>query len=271
MPFRSTRRSSALSATETKSRSEVTAQMASSVFQSLVKAGQYTLENPTRLQYAAVTTTRFGYFLGQGVGISLSGIDKAAKQNRNGLDITSVVGALSDAILAESDIPDSERENVEVEDSVAAKEVLDADEQRAIFNKNFQAIANVLRADLANIEAGKYKFPYDLKFNSDTLLSRRQWNPVSVLGQAASYLSDRRRVFDRRDRKDGLEIREKFSSSKYPDYYLQNFHYQTDGWLSAKSCSPIRLSGGEPVPWDGRRNAAAGAALLHEVGEGYAD
>ena len=39
----------------------------------------------------------------------------------------------------------------------------------------------------------------------------------------------------RRDRRDGLEMREKFTSARYPDYYLQNFHYQTDGWMSAKS------------------------------------
>jgi ubiquinone/menaquinone biosynthesis C-methylase UbiE len=227
---------SSLRAVETsQSGSESTAQMASSVIQGLLKAGQYTTENPTRLRYAAATTARFGYFLGQGVGISLSGIDQAAKENRSGLDFTSIVGALSDAILAESDVPDPSRESVEVEASVAAKEALDADEQRALFNKNFQAIANVLRADLANIEGGKYKFPYDLQLGSNSLLSRRQWNPAAVLGQAAAYISDRQKVFDRRDRKEGFEIREKFSSTKYPDYYLQNFHYQTDGWLSAKS------------------------------------
>lgn len=39
----------------------------------------------------------------------------------------------------------------------------------------------------------------------------------------------------RRDRRDGLEVRRSFSSPKYPAYYLQNFHYQTDGWMSAKS------------------------------------
>ena len=207
----------------------------SGVIQSLVKAGQYTVENPTRLRYATAMTARFGFFLGQGVGISLSGIDQAAKENQNGIDFQAVVGALRDTILAESDIPDPARENVEVETSVEAKVVLEPDEQRALFNKNFQAIGNVLRADLANVEEGKYKFPYDLRLGSDSLLSRRQWNPATVLSQAASYITDRRTVFDRRDRRDGLEIRKKFSSSKYPEYYLQNFHYQTDGWLSAKS------------------------------------
>jgi ubiquinone/menaquinone biosynthesis C-methylase UbiE len=43
-------------------------------------------------------------------------------------------------------------------------------------------------------------------------------------------------VFERRDRKDGRDSFKNFKgSTKYPDYYLQNFHYQTDGWLSAKS------------------------------------
>ena len=209
------------------------------VLDSVFKAVSFTASNTTRIKYAAAMAARFSYFLGQGVGISLLGIDREAAKNQNNLELKSVIGALSDAILAESDAADPTRENTVIEKSVEAKVVLDANEQRALFNKNFQAIANVLRKDLKNIEGGKYKFPYDLNIagegNRRTLLGRRQWNPVAVLSQATSYFRDRRDVFDRRDRRDGFEIRSKFSSTKYPEYYLQNFHYQTDGWLSAKS------------------------------------
>merc|ERR1711966_56213 len=44
-------------------------------------------------------------------------------------------------------------------------------------------------------------------------------------------------VSDRRDKKAGQELLETFAPDpeRYPAYYLQNFHYQTDGWLSADS------------------------------------
>jgi ubiquinone/menaquinone biosynthesis C-methylase UbiE len=210
----------------------------------LGKALQYTMSKPVRLQYATATAARFGYFLGQGVSLSLIGIDKNAKETQNNLDAASVIGALSDAILANNDddaAAVAAASNKEIESSVAAKVVLDSDEQRALFDKNFQSIVNVLRADLANIEAGAYKFPYDLNLNlpaeSNNLIRTRQWNPLAVLSQAASYVQDRRSVIERRDRKDGLEMRRKnkYQDSKYPEYYLQNFHYQSDGWLSAES------------------------------------
>lgn len=44
-------------------------------------------------------------------------------------------------------------------------------------------------------------------------------------------------VFNRRQSKDGFEIRRNFvvESDRYPEYYVQNFHYQTDGWFSVES------------------------------------
>ncbi len=202
------------------------------IFGVVSKAVQYTTSDPLRFRYAAATAARFGFFLTQGIGISLSGIDSTARENSNSINAQSVIGALSDALLAsETDL--------EIEKSVEAKVILDDDEQRALFNKNFQAIVKVLRSDLENIESGKYNFPYDLQIpgqgDNSNVLNRRQWNPAAVLAQAASYIEDRRNVFNRRDRRDGFEMRKNFQSSKYPDYYLQNFHYQTDGWLSAKS------------------------------------
>ena len=72
------------------------------------------------------------------------------------------------------------------------------------------------------LQAGVYKFPYDMQPTY-----RPQWSGSRVLSQLRSYVSDRRAVLDRRDRRDGLEIRNTYASPKYPEYYLQNFHYQT--------------------------------------------
>merc|ERR1711988_499648 len=105
--------------------------------------------------------------------------------------------------------------------------------QRDLFSRNFAAIATLIKKELGHIENGVYKFPYDL--DPTDPYAANQWNPLSVASKFNTYVNDRKLVFERRDAKNGNEITEKVKGPKYPDYYLQNFHYQTDGWLSAKS------------------------------------
>ena len=64
-----------------------------------------------------------------------------------------------------------------------------------------------------------------------------QWNPAEVFALSRDTLTDQSDVSKRRDEKAGQELLEKFAPDpeRYPAYYLQNFHYQTDGWLSADS------------------------------------
>lgn len=38
------------------------------------------------------------------------------------------------------------------------------------------------------------------------------------------------------------EVRTWLDSGMYPDYYLNSFHYQTDGWLSARSAQVYEFS-----------------------------
>jgi len=80
-------------------------------------------------------------------------------------------------------------------------------------------------ADRANIEAGLYPPPRDL---DPTRLLR-------TLRQSRAFFADARAVEARRRRKDATEARALDRSGRYPSYYLQNFHYQTDGWLSRRS------------------------------------
>jgi len=87
-----------------------------------------------------------------------------------------------------------------------------------------------MKKELSNVENGIYKLPYDLD-----LSYANQWNPALVFNQVNRYVNDRKDVILRRSKKDGREIKKNFISNKYPDYYLQNFHYQSDGWLSQKS------------------------------------
>jgi ubiquinone/menaquinone biosynthesis C-methylase UbiE len=86
----------------------------------------------------------------------------------------------------------------------------------------------LFRRDRANIEAGYYRLPHDL-----------YGSPRAALGQSVRFLSDLGRI-DRR-RREGIraEVREARSdqTARYPDYYVQNFHYQTDGYLSDHSAA----------------------------------
>ena len=86
----------------------------------------------------------------------------------------------------------------------------------------------LLRRDRANIEAGHYRPP-----RSDRA------TPLPALGRSLRFFADlgaidrRRRAADRGrpgEAGDG-------DAARYPDYYLRNFHYQTDGYLSEHSAA----------------------------------
>jgi len=59
----------------------------------------------------------------------------------------------------------------------------------------------------------------------------------SALRRSRAFLNDVANVDRRRVDRDGTEVRQHSSADpkKYPAYYRQNFHYQTDGWLSDES------------------------------------
>src|SRR5215469_8320938 len=75
--------------------------------------------------------------------------------------------------------------------------------------------------DLANVEAGLYPLP--LNFAQELRRARASF----------PYLADIPRVAARRRRNGHNELKQ--ATRDLPRYYRQNFHYQTDGYLSAKS------------------------------------
>jgi ubiquinone/menaquinone biosynthesis C-methylase UbiE len=81
----------------------------------------------------------------------------------------------------------------------------------------------LIQQDLANIEAGLYRMPEDVLPGP------------SALRLAARYIADLRSVERRRHAGDGQEIFRSAGAGPFPRYYLQNFHYQTDGYLSRRS------------------------------------
>lgn len=87
-------------------------------------------------------------------------------------------------------------------------------------------LRELLARDRANIAAGVYRRPDDWISGA--------FEPWAGLGR---YFRDLPRVERRRHARGGSEIFRAPHEARYPRYYLQNFHYQTDGWLSEESAA----------------------------------
>lgn len=88
-----------------------------------------------------------------------------------------------------------------------------------------QAFLNLFALDRFNIEAGLYPAPDELRMEK----------ALSAVRNSANFFRDLPNVDRRRLERDGTEIREAAKGERYPAYYLQNFHYQSGGWLSEDS------------------------------------
>ncbi|HYD88008.1 MAG TPA: methyltransferase domain-containing protein [Vitreimonas sp.] len=88
------------------------------------------------------------------------------------------------------------------------------------------AFLDLFAQDRANIEAGLYPAPNDVRLT----------RAISALRNSANFFRDLPSVDQRRLERDGVEVREEVKGDgSFPAYYLQNFHYQTGGWLSQDS------------------------------------
>ncbi len=81
--------------------------------------------------------------------------------------------------------------------------------------------------DRANIESGLYRAPSDVRLRD---LAR-------TLASSRAFLKDVPEVDRRRMAREGTEVRKTEADriGRFPVYYRQNFHYQSDGWLSDES------------------------------------
>lgn len=86
-----------------------------------------------------------------------------------------------------------------------------------------RSIRDLFERDYANIAAGIYRAP---ETGAD---------PRRLVDQSIRFLLDAKRVDERRRAKRHAEVRAQAPEGHYPNYYLQNFHFQTDGWLSEQS------------------------------------
>jgi len=86
------------------------------------------------------------------------------------------------------------------------------------------AMRDLFEKDWANIAAGIYAAP--------DALDRGAFNS---LARSAAFLRDVPNVARRRRDRGHDEVLSDEARAKYPRYYLQNFHYQSGGWLSDES------------------------------------
>jgi ubiquinone/menaquinone biosynthesis C-methylase UbiE len=88
------------------------------------------------------------------------------------------------------------------------------------------AFLELFGKDRANIEAGLYPAPNDVRVEK----------ALSAVRSSVNFFRDLPRVDQRRLERNGAEVREAAKGEgRYPTYYLQNFHYQSGGWLSEES------------------------------------
>jgi ubiquinone/menaquinone biosynthesis C-methylase UbiE len=112
---------------------------------------------------------------------------------------------------------------------------------------------NLLQQDLANVEAGIYPLPHDRDGSLPTRLYRSRL-----------FFDDLAEVHERRERNDFREVHNEETRGRRPDYYLQNFHFQSGGWLTEDSAD--RYDTQVEVLFKGTANAMRRQALppLHE-------
>jgi ubiquinone/menaquinone biosynthesis C-methylase UbiE len=96
------------------------------------------------------------------------------------------------------------------------------------------------------IQAGRVPYPWDALVQPNR---KWQWNHRHarlpfLLQQTVRAVRESRAIFQRRDTWRGRPSRppSSFNQSSFPQYYLNDFHYQTDGWLSRESANNYEVA-----------------------------
>jgi len=121
-------------------------------------------------------------------------------------------------------------------------------------NQIYADMAALFMQDLANVEAGIYPSPVDHDGSLATLLHRSRL-----------FFEDLPAIHQRRVRRDNTEVLTEETRGKRPRYYLQNFHFQSGGWMTDASAE--RYDTQVEVLFNGTANAIRRQALpqLREV------
>lgn len=97
--------------------------------------------------------------------------------------------------------------------------------------QDYEKMADI---DAENIKNGYYRTPWTGK------LGHRELNPAWAISKAREFFTESKENIARRNREGRKEL--PFVSGMYPDYYMNNFHFQSDGWLSSRSANAYEFS-----------------------------
>ena len=124
-------------------------------------------------------------------------------------------------------------------------------------NRIYADMATLFLQDLANVEDGVYPLPVDHDGSLTTLLHRTRL-----------FFEDLPEIHRRRKRRAKTEVLTEETRGKRPRYYLQNFHFQSGGWMTDDSAE--RYDTQVEVLFNGTANAVRRQALpqLREVFSG---
>lgn len=100
------------------------------------------------------------------------------------------------------------------------------------------------------VEKGVLNYPWDAALRADKSdsfefnLGHRQSNPLFALQETARLVQDSIGVLSRRDKLKGQPAGVWLNETglSYPSYYLNDFHYQQDGWMSSVSAERYEVS-----------------------------
>jgi ubiquinone/menaquinone biosynthesis C-methylase UbiE len=110
-------------------------------------------------------------------------------------------------------------------------------------------VAALLSRDLANAENGHYPVPED----EDGALPK-------LIAKSRAFFRDVPEVVRRRRRDLGREVAGEAEAAKRPGYYMQNFHFQTGGWMTEDSARLYDMQ--VEVLFSGAANAMRRQALV---------
>jgi len=91
--------------------------------------------------------------------------------------------------------------------------------------------------DYEAIQAQEYRTPWDME-----TLKHRQYSPQYALRQTFRFVNEAVGTLSRRNRQATPGVWLDAAPALYPDYYRNDFHYQTDGWFSSKSAAVYETS-----------------------------
>lgn len=167
--------------------------------------------------YAAAHGLRTSYFLANAAAGTLASDihERIRGQSAGGGGVSSVAGF--------SDDSNSGIAGLGIDAAVASRLLLEA---AITYEQDYEAIAN-----------DEYKTPWDM-----ATLSHRQYTPQYALRQSARFVTEAVGTLSRRNRQATPGVWLDAAPNLYPDYYKNDFHYQTDGWFSSQSARVYETS-----------------------------